>query len=231
MHIKQRLSIVALALVSFMPLFSVELRASLMEKHQAAEELDIVLKEAESVQHAGSGLFYEKSRAEKQMQELGEQVEAAQFRKTQARRKLVLVHRHIQELNDVYGIDATNTGALIASIEQEEENVSAFLRYVARRQFTLAMGGSDFGVTLAQHLLSTSLGEITDSRVHSRAVTYARLRVFKTALLAKQLGDEARLLEGEYQQELKHYEEVWQQYLEAKQGVSSAQARIAEVQR
>lgn len=231
MHIHNRLPIIALALLALLPVSGLHMTASLMDKHKAAEELDIALEAAERVQNSGSGLLYEKQKAQKKLAEAEEFLVQAQLKKTRARRELVLVQRTIDQLQKTYGIDATNTGALVASVEAEQEKVGSFLRYIHGKRFMLAAGGPDLGVTIAQNLLYTSLGDITDLGIRNRAITYARLRVFKTALLAKQLGEQVQEKEADYDTYLQYYEQAWQQYMAAKGGLDDANARIAEVQR
>ena len=189
------------------------------------------MKEAEGVHASGRGLFYNRDKAQEKLDELSETLALAQRKKSLARRAFALVERSIDELEQTYGIDASNAGALLAGIEKEQNKMASFLRYIQNKRITLVSAAPEFGISVAQHLLHTSLGEITDMHIRSRAVTQARLRIFETVLTAKKLSEQSSVLAQVYENELEQYEAVWQEYLQAKGELMSAENRIAEVQR
>lgn len=227
---RNRLSIVALALLAIVPLAGVSLGASLMEKHKAAEQLEEALHAAGHAPNTG-GLFVQKERAEEQVEAARVALEDAEQHKAQARRKYVEAQEEIETLKQEYGIDATNTGAVLARVRQEREKLMSFAQYMRNRSFLLAAGGPDFGLTLAKNLLHTSLGDITDMSMRNRAMERASFRVFAVSLRAMHLGQEVGMLQQEYDKQLDAYQEAWDHYREALGEVRSAEDRIAEVQR
>ncbi len=231
MHTKNRLLIIALALMVVVPLSAVQITASLTQKYKAAEELDVAMEEAEHVHASGRGLFYRQSVAKEHLDEMRLQLEEAQLQKTQARRAYIVVERELKNLQTDYKIDASNTGALLVQVQQEEKKVASFLRYIRNRGYFLAGSAPDLGLVVASNLAYNTLGELTDMHVRSQAIAKTRYETFERVLLASKLTEESVELEEEYQRELKAYEEVWQQYLEAKGAYDSATNRIAEVQR
>lgn len=231
MHIHKRLVIVALALLAVVPLSAIEMTASLTDKHKAAEELDVAMKEAEGVYASGRGLFYQRDTAAAKLNEISEVLELAQRKKSVARRVYILVERELSQLEEEYDIDLSGTGAIVASVKEDEETVSAFLRYIRNRGYFLAGSAPDLGVMIAQNLVYSSLGEMTDSHIRMQAVAQARVQILERVLLAKELAERSGELENIYEEQMAEYEKVWQEYLAAKKTHDSVVNRIAEVQR
>lgn len=229
MHTVHRFLIVIVALLAVIPLSGAHLSASLMDKHRAQQELEEALHSAAPA-HTG-GLFAQKEEAEKKVEEALVALEDAEQHKAQARRKYVEAKEEIDKLKEGYGIDATNSGAVLARVEEEREKLISFVQYMQNTSFLVASGGSDFGMTLAKNLLHTSLGTITDISMRNRAMERASFRVFAVSLRAKQLGETITMLEEHYEQELEEYQRVWDAYQEAKGEVESVEERIAQVQR
>src|SRR3989344_2277258 len=226
-----RLPVIAAGLLVIVPLTAISMTASLMDKYRTTEELDFVMDAAGAAESSGKGLPYEKSIAEKRLKEVLIVLEDAEQHKAQARRKLVEAKREIEKLHGLYGIDATDTGSVLAMVGKETERIVSFLQYLRGKTLIVAAGGPDLGIALTRSLLYTSLGEITDIGIRAQALERARLRIFEVALTAMELGEKLPMLNEEYEKEIDAYQKAWDAYVEARQGVTDAEARIEEVKR
>lgn len=231
MHIHTRLPIVAALLLVLIPLSAAQLGASLMEKHKAAQELDQALDAAEHATHSGRGVYGLQERAENNLEAARIALEDAEQHKNQARRKFVRVMQQIEELQEAYGVDATNSGALLARVEEELEEMTSFVKYLKQHTVFLAAGGPDFGVRLARSLLHTTLGDITDHTIRYNALMRARTRIVAVTYRAKVLGEQAEEYQAEYERQLVEFQKAWDAYVEAQDAVRTADDRIAQVQR
>lgn len=221
------------ALLLAVPLSGVGLLgASLVDKYRAGEALDSAMDFAGDAQVSGRGLPYQKLQAEQAVNTAKILLEDAEQHKAQARRKLVEAQRAIVQLRREYGIDVTESGALLTRREEESRKVASFFRYLSQtRSVMLAAAGKDIGMALVQSLLTVSLGEITDRSIRLEVLERARLRVFTVVLRAQELGNSLPLLEREYAKELEAYRLAWEAYRDARNSVSAAEQRIAEVAR
>jgi len=220
-----------LAAMTLIPVVSVPLGASLTDKYETVEQLHQAMNEAEGVYASGRGLFSAKSQKEKAMIIARDVLDNVMLQKAIARRALVLARRDAGRIHQMYGLDMTSSGSLMATIQKEQSEYAAFVRYLHGNSFFVAATGPDLGVTLVRNLLTSSLGDITDAGMRTHAITRARARVLSLAVEAKKVMQDVSDLEQEYADFSHQYEEAWQNYSDAKSAYDSATHRIAEVQR
>ena len=230
-HTSKPFPYLIVAAMTLIPVASVPLGASLTAKHETVEQLHQAMDEAEGVYASGRGLFSAKSQKEKAMIEARDALDIVMRQKAVARRALVLARRDSDHLQQMYGLDMTNSGSLMASIQKEQGEYTAFARYLHGKNIVVAASGPDLGVTFVRNLLSSSLGDITDAGMRTHAISRARNRILVTAVEAKQAMQHISSLEEDYAEFSRQYEEAWKNYSDAKGAYDTVANRIAEVQR
>lgn len=205
---------------------SLELTASLTEKHKAAEELDLALLQAEEVTQSGKGLVWQKQQAEAHLEEAKEALEVLALRKNIARRKLALVLRAIRALEKKYNVDLSTEEGLQSAQEYEREHVGAF---IARLQSSAPTQQSGFALLF--NLLTNTFGQITQKQRLKSAALDERLQSVSSVFMLERLREQEVALRDDYESTMRNYLEGWRVYQNAKEDVVAANKRIAEVKR
>lgn len=224
-YTKTTVALVAIALLA--PLVALStLPASIMEKHKAAQNLEDILSEAQSIQNSGSGLMWEKTQAMRRRDKAKEELEALQLRKSKARRRLALVLRQIEVLEEKYNVDLSTEEGLAVVEQQEKEDMGRFVAYLHT-----SAPKKEVGIDVLRNLFTKTLGQITQRSMLKSAAMEARMQSVSSVLMLKRLQEQEIALRDDYVSTLKNYQDGWEQYQRAQESYDAAQARIAQVQR
>jgi len=231
MHSHRRISVILALLLVAVPLGTVSFIGSLTEKYATVDELNEALDDAAASYRSGQGLFALQKKREAERDAAAVALKIADDAKYAARMAVVAVDRELRDAKTRYGIDVSQSGALLAFIGKEQERLSAFARYLhTRNTITLAMS-PDLGVRLITRMLHMSLGEMTEVAVRDRVLERARLRVFQVAMRAQEAQEERKDLHAAYAEALTAYGEAWEDYRRASESAEEAAERIDDVRR
>ena len=231
MHIPNRLHAILAVSLALVPLSAISLLGSVDDKYQTQIDLNRALDDAAASYRSGNGLFALQKSSEDRLQNAAVRLVDADMTKMRARRAVVALDRRILEAKNSYGIDATNTGSLLAFVQKEQGSLAAFARYLLARDAAVHAAAGDLGVSVLTRMLRYSLGEMTDIGVHDRVLERAKLRIFSVVLDAKNANDERGRVFAAYGNSLVAYEDAWADYQNANDAVDAAKQRIEDVRR
>lgn len=232
MHIRHRLPVVLLLALAIVPLSTVLMVGSVVEKQDVFDELNRAIDDAAASYRSGNGLFsLERKRAE-ELETARVALEESERKKYDARSAVVSVDDTLRSLQSAYGIDVSDSGTLLRFVQGEEKRFAEFARYLqATGDMHGAATSEGLGMRVVTRIIGFSLGEMTESDMRVRVLERAKLRVFSAALQAKEAMANRGTLHAAYESAVSEYAVSWEEYRDAQEALRSTQQRIEDVRR
>lgn len=226
-----RLPVVLVLTLAIVPLSTVLMIGSLTEKQETYEELNRALDDAAASYRSGNGLFSLERKRTEELHAARVALEESERKKHAARSDVVSVDKELRLLWTAYGVDVTNSGALMRFVRGEERRFAEFARYLQTRDMHAAAPTEHLGTQVITRMVGITLGEMTESDMRNRVLQRAKLRVFSAALRAKEAMEQRGALHAAYASALEEYAVSWEDYRDAADALRSTQQRIEDVRR
>jgi len=234
MRILNRLVVVLVLIVAFLPLLAAQALTAADDRYKKQDELSHALSTVSLQYRSNQRLSALHSTSEQVLEEAEKRLPVLARQKREVRLQLAAVMFTLQRMQDTYGIDPSNEEQLSALAESEAGQLEATIRFVHLRG--LSDSTESMHAILRQYLVST-LGERMEQDMRERVLLRSQARLLGIIATAKQFSAlEEKLrsryedLSGQYLVLLKQDERAEQQLHASASEQQQIQAIVAEVQ-
>lgn len=228
MRTLNRLVVVLVLVVAFLPLMAAQALVTATVRYQKQEELHEALNSAAA--HYQSTLYLSTLRrqSERDVEETVRRLPALARRKREVRLQRAAVLETLRVFREEHGIDPADQERMARFIADGGEQLQAFIRFLHLRG--IADGGENVNMLLRRYIVS-SLGERTEQNMRDRAMLRARARLLGMITTAQQFAELEDTLRAQHEELTQQYLALLKRNEVARQRMHASASRQEEIKR
>ena len=222
----------AFALVLATLLLPLSVAASIFggdEKAEAIRSLHDALGEANSRYQSSYGIRISRKTSEKIISEAENVMESIEDEKRILREDIVSLRHAINNVQERYGIDLSDSDEVDNLLSEERESLSEFVRYLYLQRVSRFGGRLDDNNLILRRTLTASLGDRIEQDLRLSVLSESRAKLFSFLVNVQVLPETLAQLEERHQELVDKYQEAQGQQVQERKKVNLNDSQLSTI--